>query len=425
MSNQLSGFQNIGRYNLLLIFNIISTILFYLFLPLFFIERVIHKKSKGWKEKFGFCDTLDGKTIMIHGCSVGEINAAENLIKKIKEQCPEYKLLITTSTITGQNIAKEKFSKIADYITYFPFDTVFETKRFINRINPTQVYIIETEIWPCFAYTCKKNNIPLYIINGRISDKAFKKYKIFKYYFKHVLKNYTGIFTQSNEDSEKFISIGAELEKIQFMGNLKFDIQKSNQTIDIGGNGYKVLIAGSTHNVENKIVIEVYDKLKKKYKNLKLIIAPRHLERVSDIEFLCKKYKLNYVNRSKNGVFSEINDILILDTLGELGKLYSAWDIAYIGGSLSKTGGHNPLEASIWNKPVITGKNINNFKDIYGILITNGAAKKVDNKEELYKELDIILGDDKIYENMSKACENVFEKQKHVTDFVIDVMKKL
>ena len=408
----------------MIIYEIVSTILFYLCLPFYFLERVIHKKSKGWLKKFGFCEKMSGKVIMIHGCSVGEINAVGNLVRRIREEFPGYRIVLTTSTITGQKVAKEKYSEIADYITYFPFDTIFEVSRFLKRIKPSMVFIVETEIWPCFASGCKKRNIPLFIINGRISDQSYPYYNLLGFYFKHVLNNYTTIFTQSDEDTKKFLSIGEAKEHLKFMGNLKFDIKKSNVTVDLGQAGYRILIAGSTHKPENKIIIDIFSKLKSNFPMLKLVIAPRHLEHTGDIGNLCTQNNLNYGLRSKNDLFSDKTDVIILDTLGELGKMYSICDIAFIGGSLNKTGGHNPLEATIWKKPVISGSCVTNFKDIYGILTNCGAAKLVNSEEELYNALNNILSDNDLYAGMSKSCETVFEQQKEAANYVVDVIKQ-
>ncbi len=403
----------------------ILTILFYLFLPVYFLERLFTGKSKGWKGKFGFCKQMNEDLIIIHGCSVGEINAVGSLVKKIKLQFPKYKVVLTTSTVTGQEVAKKKYSDIADYITYFPFDTVPETNRFLKRLNPKAVFILETEIWPCFANACSNRNIPLYIINGRISNDTIFSYKLFGFYFKKVLKKYKTIFTQSEEDSKKFISVIGSDENVKCMGNLKFDINANSDTkIDLAQEGYRVLIAGSTHKKENKIVINVYDRLKQEYADLKLIIAPRHLNRVADIEVLCKEHNLKYGKRSNNDNFKE-NDIIILDTLGELGKMYSACDLAYIGGSLNNTGGHNPLEAAVWNKPVISGDCVFNFKDIYSILQNCGAAKLVKNGNELYLVLKEILGSKELYNKMSSSCKTAFEKQKDAANFVLEVISKL
>lgn len=218
-------------YNIkeMFIYGILSTIIFLTLLPFYFIVRVFQKKYLyGWKEKLGVLKTpeLGEKVILIHGVSVGEIIALENLTKRIKTEFPDYKIVVTTGTKTGQDIAQKKYAQIADYITYFPFDIPFAVNSFLDKIKPSTVLIAETELWPNFAYLCNKKNIPLYVINGRISDSTFNAYKRLKPFFKHILKNYTGIYTQSFEDRDKLIAIGANQQYTEFMGNLKFDIKK-------------------------------------------------------------------------------------------------------------------------------------------------------------------------------------------------------
>lgn len=409
------------------IWEILAETFFYITLPFYFLERVIHKKSGGWKSKFGLDNKeyKNEKVIMLHACSVGEIVAVEGMAKKIKENFPNCKLVVTTSTLTGQDIAKKKLAEIADYITFFPFDIPSCVNRFLNKINPSVVLIAETEIWPCFAYGCKKKNIPLYIINGRISDLSYKSYKFAKPFFKMVFKNYTGIYTQSREDREKFISIGNDSENTDFMGNLKFGITKTGEDVELGQSGYKILLAGSTHKPENPIIINTYKRLKSENPLLKLLIAPRHLERVGEIEELCKNLNITYGKRSNNDKFSDKTDVIILDTLGELKNMYRISHIAFIGGSFNNTGGHNPLEAAIWEKPVFSGPQIFNFKDIYNILTKSGGAKIVKTEQELYSEMSSVLQNEEKYLQMQSSCTKIFEEQRGAADFVISKLKEV
>ena len=407
------------------ILEILITIGFYICLPFYYIERVIHKKSSGWKQKFGYCEQIDGNVIMLHACSVGETTALEPLVKRIKAEFPETKIVITTSTITGQNVAKNKYGNIADYITYFPFDALPCVKRFLSRINPKAVFIVETEIWPCFAAECKLRNIQVSIINGRISDTSYSSYKFAKLLFKKIFSNYFAVYTQSKEDSEKFISIGMDPDKTEFMGNIKFCMSKTDEKVDLGQEGYRVFLAGSTHKKENPIVIDTYNELKRDCQKLKLLIAPRHLERVKEIEGLLKKDGLQYGLRSKNDKFSDNIDVIILDTLGELKKMYLVSEIAYIGGSFNNTGGHNPLEASICLVPVLSGPSIFNFKDIYSILTKSGAAKIVENKNDLVCSIKELLVNAEKYKEAKLACEKVFDEQSGSVDFVINKIKEM
>ncbi len=409
------------------IYEILATIIFLTLLPFYYIVRVIQKKYLyGWREKLGFVNPPDlgNKIIMLHGVSVGEVIALENLTKKIKETFPDYKIVITTGTRTGQEIAHKKYEKIADFITYFPFDVSFAVKSFLEKIHPSVVLIAETELWPDFAYQCKKRNIPLFVINGRISDSTFNAYKRLKFFFKHILKNYTGIYTQSIEDRDKLVAIGAPPENTEFMGNLKFDIKKLDVSIDIGKGDNKLIIAGSTHKGEDEIVLEAFKNVKAKVKNAKLLLASRHLERLPEIEEFVKKINLSYGFRSKGDTFKD-KDIILLDTMGELGKMYSICDFAFIGGSFNNTGGHNPLEAAVYNKPVITGPCIHNFKDIYSILTHTNAGKLVKTPKELEEHMLKLLTDEKYYTEAQNDCFKVFEAQKGALDFVINKLKSL
>ncbi len=409
------------------IYEILATIIFLTLLPFYYIVRVIQKKYLyGWREKLGFVNPPDlgNKIIMLHGVSVGEVIALENLTKKIKETFPDYKIVITTGTRTGQEIAHKKYEKIADFITYFPFDVSFAVKSFLEKIHPSVVLIAETELWPDFAYQCKKRNIPLFVINGRISDSTFNAYKRLKFFFKHILKNYTGIYSQSIEDREKLVAIGAPPENTEFMGNLKFDIKKLDVSIDIGKGDNKLIIAGSTHKGEDEIVLEAFKNVKAKVKNAKLLLASRHLERLPEIEEFVKKINLSYGFRSKGDTFKD-KDIILLDTMGELGKMYSICDFAFIGGSFNNTGGHNPLEAAVYNKPVITGPCIHNFKDIYSILTHTNAGKLVKTPKELEEHMLKLLTDEKYYTEAQNDCFKVFEAQKGALDFVINKLKSL
>ena len=409
------------------IYEILATIIFLTLLPFYYIVRVMQKKYLyGWKQKLGFFNTpnLGDKVIMLHGVSVGEVIALENLTNKIKETFPDYKIVITTGTRTGQEIAHKKYEKLADFITYFPFDVPFAVKAFLEKVHPSVVLIAETELWPDFAYQCKKRNIPLFVINGRISDSTFNAYKRLKFFFKHILKNYTGIYTQSIEDRDKLVAIGAPPENTEFMGNLKFDIKKLDVSIDIGKGDNKLIIAGSTHKGEDEIVLDAFKNVKAKVNNAKLLLASRHLERLPEIEEFVKKINLSYGFRSKGDTFKD-KDIILLDTMGELGKMYSICDFAFIGGSFNNTGGHNPLEAAVYNKPVITGPCIHNFKDIYSILTHTNAGKLVKTPKELEEHMLKLLTDEKYYTEAQNDCFKVFEAQKGALDFVINKLKSL
>ena len=409
------------------IYDTFATIFFIIFYPFVAIARLHTGKDSGTRRiKLGLFKNpqLGEKVIMFHAVSVGEVLSLEKLIKKAKETFSDYKIVLTTGTKTGQELAKKKYTNITDYITYFPFDIPFAVNKFLNKITPSIVLIAETELWPEFAIQCKRKNIPLVIINGRISDKSYGSYKKLRLFFAPILRLYTKIFTQSNIDNARFISIATKPENTEVMKNLKFDIEKIYSDINLEKGDNKVLIAGSTHSGENKIIISAYSKLKQSHSNLKLIIAPRHLERITEIERILKEYNFNIGYRSKNDNFID-KDIIILDTLGELKKTYAICDIAFIGGSFNNTGGHNPLEATIYNVPTITGPSIKNFRDIYGLLFRANASKLVNNENEFIQYVHELLTNDEKLLNTIKNCKSIFEEQKGALNFVIDKISLL
>jgi len=404
-----------------LLWNIIKPIGSYVVRKNGYPEDAINRKCGIIPEK-GFTKT--DNVIMFHGVSVGEAVALENLVKTARKEFPTSKIVMTTGTYTGQEIAKKKLGDYTDLITYFPADFPCVIKKFLDKINPTTVFIAETEIWPNFAMECKKRGINLFIINGRISDSTFKSYNALKWIFKYFLSFYTGIFTQSYDDNQKFLTLGANPNTTKVMNNLKFDIKRPEE-IEFNKDGSRVFLAGSTHSGEDEIVLSAFKKLKDKHSDLKMILAPRHLTRMDEITTLLDKYSINYKKRSEGLRDFSNCDLLILDTLGELGKMYAHSDISFIGGSFNNTGGHNPLESIVFEKPVISGPSIHNFKDIYSIIKKAEAGFIVNNEDELIKIADKMLSDENFYNKTVQKCERVFKEQQGALEFVINIAKNI
>lgn len=414
-----------------MVYGIFSTIAFILILPFWLIIGIFKPKLiYGFIEKAGFFNKPDlkkQKTILFYGISVGEVTAMENLIKKTRGTFPDTNIIIMTGTQTGQEIAQKKLKETADFITYFPFDFPFCINNMLKKLNPDAIFIMETELWPNFAYITNKKKIPTYIINARISDRTYKSYKKLSFIFKPILQKYTSIYPQSKQDAEKFISIGAKPETTEIMGNLKFDVKKPEITdLDFAKNPqHKIILAGSTHTGEEEIILNIFEELKKELSGLKLIIAPRHLQEKYNFKCGCLSKKDNFEN----------NDVLLLDKMGELGKIYSVCDVAFIGGSFPRkggdnlggkgVGGHNPLEAAIFNKPSVSGPSIHNFKDIYAILSQTEAGKVVKTPEELKQAIKNLLTNEDYYKKACSDCEKVFEQNKGALAFVIKVLQSL
>jgi len=401
-----------------LIYNILFCIIF---TPIALFASIFSKKFRsGFFTKLGFYSFKNSeKTLWIHAISVGEVLAAEGLINKLKEK---NKLLITTSTPTGQELAQKKFSNFAK-VTYFPFDYPMCVNAAFKSFNPEKVLVIETEIWPNFVKMAKKLNVPVYIVNGRISENSFKGYEKIKIFFKEVFKNYHKFLMQSDEDARRIKLLGAEEEKVEVCGNVKFDIKrKENSKIDLKNGENPIMIGASTHKGEDEIVLGVFKKLKKSFPNLRLLLAPRHPERLEEVEKLTGQTGFNYTKRSENKGFKE-DDIMILDTMGELSSLFENCRFAFIGGSFNKTGGHNPLEATIYEKPVISGENISNFRLIYKVLCENNCATIVHNEDEFYLQALKLLEDENFYKKVCTNCKTVFEKNRGAVEKILAQIK--
>ena len=391
---------------------------------LIFIDKIF-KTHFLYEEKFANFTPLDfssSKVIMLHGSSVGEIQSLEHLIKQIKNDFANTKIVLTTSTPTGQELAKKKYSQLADFITFFPYDIYKVAQDFLNKIKPDVILIAETELWPNFFICAHDNKIPLYIINARLSDKSFPNYLKIKNFIKIILNSTAGIFCQSELDKSRYIELGAEKNKVEVMKNLKFKIEKKPCDIDLKTQGFKTIIAASTHSGEEEIIVRVYKKLKEKIKNLKLIIAPRHLNRLDEVKKTLVGVNFGFRTREDNFLSK---DVIVLDTLGELSKVYAIVDVAFIGGSFNKTGGHNPLEATVYSKPTISGSSIKNFRDIYAILTRENSAFIAKSENELLKLFEKLLTDENYYNAISNNCEKCFLSQQGGVEFVTSKLKEI
>lgn len=415
------------------LYNIVTIAAAVVLLPVILVAlAVVPKFRAGIFTKLGFYDIkLDHnkQTIFFHAVSVGEVNAVEQLIKSTRQAFPEANIVLSTTTKTGQEIAHKKLEKTVDAITYFPFDFFFSVNAFLNSVKPDKIIIAETEIWPDFVYLAKRRNIPVYIVNGRLSPHSYNGYKKFSFFFKPVLAQYKGIFMQTQGDVERILKVGADPEITKFMGNLKFDIKptmNAQQITELANsiklNGARLIVAASTHKGEDEIVLGAFKTLKSEFPDIKLLLAPRHPERYEKVTQLLEETGMAFGKRSQGDTF-ENNDIIMLDTMGELMKMFSISHLAFIGGSFSNTGGHNPLEANIWGKPVVSGECVFNFKDIYAYLTQTNAAKLSSSEQELTEDMKKLLCDCDFYK---KACEDthkIFDENSGAVEFVINVLK--
>jgi 3-deoxy-D-manno-octulosonic-acid transferase len=322
-------------------------------------------------------------------------------------------VVVSVTTNPGYEVALRNFKGRA-VIVYSPLDLSFVIRRFFNIIRPKIFIVVETEIWPNLIRFMKARGVPVVVINGRISDRSFKRYMMARPLLKTTLRKIDLFCMQSGPDAERIVRIGAPQDKIRVTGNMKFDIvivSGDRPEIKKGLLGLSekdiLLVAGSTHKGEEKVLLEAYRDLIKDFNNLKLLIAPRHINRALEIKKLIN---------STQGVF-------VLDTVGQLKYFYSIADIVFIGGSLVPHGGQNPIEPAYFSKPIIFGPNMSNFKYISEILLKNAAAVEVNDKDGLKKAVSLLINDPKKSRAMGFFAKKSLEENKGATLRNVELLK--
>lgn len=408
--------------------------------PVWLLILLSGKKFRaGFVQKTGFLpeevkreiEVFNRRPVWFHAVSVGETLAVKDLVKAFNKINPDIPVVFSTVTYTGHEIAKKRLSDIATVI-YFPFDIGFITNKIISIVNPQVMVIVETEIWPNFSYNIAAKQIPLVLINGRISPKSFKNYKTFKFFISKILDKFTYFLMQAELDANRIVEMGAVKDKVKVVGNLKYDI-KPNLTADEVEKlrnelnlkfDDRVIIAGSTHAGEEKIILDIYLKLKKEINNLKLVIVPRHPERYQEVFDLVKEYNLDFAKRSQQETFEKAS-VYILDTMGELLSFYSISDIAFIGGTMIPKGGHNPLEPAVYSVPVVLGPHTFNFVDITKYMTEAGAAMQVQDETSLYETIYNLLVNIETYNKAKNAASSVLDANRGATKATIDLINSL
>ncbi len=373
----------------------------FLLVPVFLFN--IYRSFKlGWPlaiaERFGFVPQcllakIAGRPVIwLHAVSVGEAIAARPLLKALRSDYPGHAIVVSSTTETGKKTAGG-FPE-ADLCLYFPFDFLFSVRTILNSVSPKIIIIMETEIWPNFCREAARNNIPLLLANGRISDRSFKRYLKFNWFFRPALRCFSAICMQSEAGSLRIAAIGADPDRTKVTGNLKNDIP-SHQVSEEERRRLRVeysipedscvLTAGSTRDGEEQFVISAYRELSAEFGNLFLILVPRHPKRTAEVAILLESAGLSYRRRTDISVDRLLQNggVLLVDTVGEMMNLYSLSDIAFVGGSLVTIGGHNLLEPASVGVPVVFGPHMANFREIEALVLRYGAGIQTQPPDEL------------------------------------------
>ncbi len=379
--------------------------------------------------------------IWIHAVSVGEVIACLPFLKALKNEFPNKKITLSTTTYTGQGIAQKNFPE-AERIMYVPVDTGLCVGRVVRAMSPELFVTVETELWPVLTRTLKKSGCAIIILNGRISEKSFKGYKKIGFFMKEMLSYIDYFYMQTDGDADRITLLGAEKEKVGVMGNFKFDIALDNAAplAWLDHIKDKIFLAASTHEGEDEIILDAFSLIKKRYEKVRLIIAPRHPERFDNVAEMIDNRGLTYVRRSNikgsGGSRSDPSrrpasggqgagaDIILLDTIGELSRAFSRGSIAFIGGSLVPVGGHNILEPAYWSKPIIFGPYMNNFP-ISKEFLEKSAAIQVTHADNISETVvDILLTEEKAAE-LGKNAKAIVEKNKGAVNKALQLVRRL
>ena len=430
---------------LYIIYDILATLIFIFCIVPIYIYRSFKEKGfpKRFRQSMGFFHSgeIDSvarrEAIWIHGASVGEIVATSPLVKEIKKAFPDVPVVVSAVTTGGYTMAKQIIPE-AEAVIFFPIDVPFFTGMVVERIQPRIFMPVETELWPNFLRDINTRGIPVMMVNGRISDKSVKTYKYLYTILTNMLNSVGRFCMQSALDAEYIMRLGADPQKVVITGNTKFDQTYAEVTpedrerfleeMSIKENG-PVIVAGSTHVGEEKSVIGAFAKVREQFPSASLVIAPRKPGRLNEIQSIAREYGFSCGKRSellKQTIEQRQNyPIVLIDTIGELGRIYAVGDVIFVGGSLIRHGGHNVLEPAAHAKPIVVGPNMFNFKDSYSLLQNLGACVTVSDEADLTSAFLQILSDGDLRAKMGAASYAVIEENRGAAVKSIEYLKEI
>jgi 3-deoxy-D-manno-octulosonic-acid transferase len=370
-------------------------------------------------ERFGWGPTLCGAPpLWLHAVSLGEMTAAAPLVRALHSRYPQSPLLLTTATPTGRARARDLFGTTVE-VRFLPYDTPGAVARFLDRTRPRLAILMETELWPNLFRECERRQVPVVLASARLSARSVARYRRFGGLFRGIFSATALIAAQTREDAERFAAIGAPRERVHVVGNVKFDLQVSQEnTVRAGelraslGGARPVWIAGSTHAGEEQQVLAAHQQLQIDQPNALLLLVPRHPDRFEAVADSLSRAAVRFTRRSTGVEPGDAAQVVLVDTVGELGALYAAGDVAFVGGSLVPIGGHNLLEPAALGLPVLTGPSYFAGNDIARLLIRQGAALEVADARELAAALARLLGDAAERQRMGAIGRRIVESNR-------------
>lgn len=373
------------------------------------------------RERFGWCPRLEQPgAIWVHAVSAGEVAAAAPIVKLLLQKYPSKPILVTTSTPTGSAAVSRLFGTHV-HQCYLPYDTVWCIRRFLRRTQPDVLFLIETEIWPNLIVQSKRQQLGVYVINARMSERSSEGYSRYRSLMKGVLANIDAISTQYEDSADRFLELGFLDSNIHVSGNLKFDTSTPTSTPERGAElthswfpNRSAWMAASTHQGEEETVLEAHQKLTKQFPSLGLILAPRHPHRAPELLSLAQKF--NLTSALFSGEPTDDVNVLIVDEMGVLFPLYWVAKVVFLGGSLEGTGGHNPIEPAMVGRPLIMGPDRFNFEEVCARFEQDGCLSLVQNSQEMQDVVATLLTDSDLRAKQGESAKRVVNENQGATD---------
>jgi 3-deoxy-D-manno-octulosonic-acid transferase len=368
--------------------------------------------------------------IWVHAVSVGEVLAVGGLVEQMRRSFPDFRVLISTTTNTGQELARKRFGE--ESVFYFPLDFAFAARPYLQALNPELVVLVETEFWPNFLHLAKGTGASIAVVNARISDRSWPSYRRFRWALRRMLAHVDTFLAQTQEDAARLLFLGANASRVQVTGNLKFDVslpvappivETLRRALASDGAG-PVLVCGSTVEGEEPALLKAFESVHAGHPRAVMILAPRHLERFDEVAALLKQSGKPYYRRSQWAGESLAGGVLLVDSIGELAALYGLAGVAFVGGSLVPRGGHNIIEPAQHGVAILTGKHTDNFRDIVALFQSRNAVRIV-RMPELPLTLMLLLADDEERRALGKRAEETMRSQAGATARTLAALKTL
>ncbi len=382
---------------------------------------------RGLPQRLGLCaetpasePTGNSACIWIHAVSLGEVVAVAPLVRDLRRRYPQTRLVVSTVTETGREAVEQRLEGVAEH-RYAPLDFPWIVNRAIDRLKPSLYIFVETELWPNILRSLQRRNVPSILVNGRLSTRSFERQRlpVIRDFYRTMLNMISCCLMQSERDAQRMIDLGAEPSRIRCTGNIKFD-QPLPQTA-AGGTALSkavlglndrelLLVAGSTHPGEEEAIVNVYQVLSHEFPDLRLILAPRHIERAAQVAQMIQAKGLSVTRRSTGGqapMAGKGAPVLVLDTRGELALLYRDAVAAFVGGTLAPVGGHNLLEPAVWGKPVLFGPHTDHCAEVAALLVNAHGGRVVQDEQDLAQALRALLRDPAALQRMGQAAQQV------------------